>query len=411
MPVRPSVRDDDATVVIRRPPPPRPGRRGPWLVGGGAAALAVLLLAAVWGLWLRPAPPPLPPHVAPPAVRPAPPPVVAPPARHRAAGRGAARSPHRPLLRRRSPPPPAPFAIATADEAAIRDHVATALTVFRFAPDPRIVVLDFPTLHEQGAMLNRVAALVEKAGLPRDRVLDDAELAAAIKAGGDTPDTYYFGHDYSAAELARFFALADAGHVALDAEEQKLRALLGELGWFAPGATGGLITIPRAPQDEVAALDAAARATILHHELSHGLFFSDPGYAAYVRQFWLTALTERRARRHPHVPRLGGLRHRRRGADVQRGARLPDVHRRPALLQGGESRHDHGAAAATRGGIPARHAAGLAARRAGGGPADLTLIRRRRRRYFASVSTSSSVPATRVPACCAAATAAASSRR
>ena len=57
-------------------------------------------------------------------------------------------------------------------------------------------------------------------------------------------------------------------------------------------ATGGLITIPRAPQDQVAALDAAARATILHHELAHGLFFSDPGYAAYVRQFWLTALTE-----------------------------------------------------------------------------------------------------------------------
>ncbi len=197
-----------------------------------------------------------------------------------------------PVVAPRPAAPPAPFAIAAADEAAIRDHVAATFTVFRFAPDPRIVVLDFPTLHEQGEMLNRVAALVEKAGLPRDRVLDDAALAAAIKASGDTPDTYYFGHDYSAAALARFFALADAEHVALDPEEEKLRALLRQLGWFAPGASGGLISIPRVPQDEIAALDAAARATILHHELSHGLFFSDAGYADYVHRFWLTALTE-----------------------------------------------------------------------------------------------------------------------
>ncbi len=276
------MRDDDATVVMRRPPPPPPpGRRGPWLWGGAAVAVAVVLLAAVWGLWLRPVAPPPPSHIAPPTVRPAPPQVVAPPA--------TAPPVTAPKV---VAPPPAPFPIVTAAEAAIRDHLATTLTVFRFAPDPRIVVLDFPTLHQQGQMLNRVAALVEKGGLPRDRVLNDAELAAAIMASGDTPDTYYFGHDYSAGALVRFFALADAEHVALNPEEERLRALLGELGWFAPGVQAGLITIPRAPQEEVAALDAAARATILHHELSHGMFFSDPAYAAYVRQFWLTALTE-----------------------------------------------------------------------------------------------------------------------
>ena len=95
--------------------------------------------------------------------------------------------------------------------------------MFRFAADPRIVVLDFPTLRQQGAMLNRVASLIEKAGLPRDRVLNDAELDAAIRAGGDTLETYYYGHDYPAAALVRFFALADAAHVALDPEEQRLR--------------------------------------------------------------------------------------------------------------------------------------------------------------------------------------------
>jgi hypothetical protein len=35
-----------------------------------------------------------------------------------------------------------------------------------------------------------------------------------------------------------------------------------------------------------------ARATILHHELSHGAYFTDPAYAAYARDFWLNVLTE-----------------------------------------------------------------------------------------------------------------------
>ncbi len=264
--MRPSIPDDDATIRVGAAAAGT-ARNVRWALAGAGAAVAVGLLA-VWILWPRPAPPPPPA-----AARSAPPTAAAP----------AAPAP---------PAPPAPVPVVTADEAAIRDHVATTLTAFRFAPDPRIVVLDFPTLHEQGAMLNRVAALTEKAGLPRDRVLDDAALATAIKASGDTPDTYYFGHDYGATELRRFFALADAAHIALGPEEQKLRALLGRLGWFAPHTMGGMISVPRVPQAEVAALDAAARATILHHELAHGLYFSDSGYAAYVRQFWASMLTE-----------------------------------------------------------------------------------------------------------------------
>ena len=34
---------------------------------------------------------------------------------------------------------------------------------------------------------------------------------------GDTPDTFYYGHDYRAEDVVRFFALADRDHVALDA--------------------------------------------------------------------------------------------------------------------------------------------------------------------------------------------------
>jgi hypothetical protein len=235
----------------------------------GAALLG--LVAALWILWPRPSPLPQPSAVPQPpaAANPAP----APPARVTAPA---------------APAAPA-FDIRTANETAIRDNVADTLTVFRFAANPNIIVLDFPTLLQQGLMLDRVAALQEKAGLPRDRVLTDAELDAAIRQRGDTIATFYYGHDYSAAALVRFFELADRQHIALNEQEEKLRALMRQLGWFAPGAQGGLISIPRVGADPNVTM--SARAAILRHELSHGEFFSDPAYAAYVRDFWRTDLT------------------------------------------------------------------------------------------------------------------------
>jgi hypothetical protein len=192
-----------------------------------------------------------------------------------------------------SPPPAAPkapaFAVGFADEAAILADPAEHLSLFRFAGDPRIVVLDFPALTPQGRMFNRVAALTEKAGLPRDRVLSDDELEAAIRAAGDTAATFYYGHDYPAAALVRFFALADRDHVALDADEERLRGLLRQLGWFDANADGALISLSREGADPD--ITASARAAILHHELSHGAFFVDPAYAEYTRNFWRTALT------------------------------------------------------------------------------------------------------------------------
>ena len=71
---------------------------------------------------------------------------------------------HRWRRRRWSAPAAAPeFQIKTATEDEIGQHIPTALTVFRFADNPHILVLDFASLHEQGKMLNRMAAFVEKA--------------------------------------------------------------------------------------------------------------------------------------------------------------------------------------------------------------------------------------------------------
>jgi hypothetical protein len=185
----------------------------------------------------------------------------------------------------------APVDIITANEQEIVRHVPTTLSVFRFASNPRILVLDFASLTEQGKMLNRVAAFTEKAELPHDRVLTEEEMRTAIRDRGDTAETFYFGHDYAAAALVRFFGVADQDGVELNAQEQMLRALLRQEGWLAPGVNAAVISIPAVGADP--RITAAVRAGILRHELSHGEFFSDPRYAAYVGDFWFGELTPR----------------------------------------------------------------------------------------------------------------------
>lgn len=226
------------------------------------------------GIWLpHPAP-----RIAPPVSPSVPPAPVAPPT---------------PAPQVVAPPAVAPtpaYPIRTASEADILVDAPEQLAIFRFAPNPHVLVLDFPSLRQQGEMLNRIAALVEKAGQPRDRVLTDPELAAAIRAAGETVESYYYGHDYRAADLARFFALADRDHVQLTREEEQLRGLLRQEGWLSPGAVAALISIPRLGAEKF--IDEAARATILHHELSHGEYFTDPDYAGFTRRFWHTVMTD-----------------------------------------------------------------------------------------------------------------------
>ncbi len=262
---------DDATVVLRRPASPPP-RRSRW---PAALGLSALLLAAGVGVWSwyqgRPQRAPLPPaglqHAAP----------VAP--RHVALVAG-------PL--------------------AILENRAQTLTVFRLEPNHAIVVLDFPTLLQQGRMLNRVAALVEKAGLPRDRVLDDVALAGAIFERGESVESFYFGHNYRASDLVRFFTLAAAQGVALNDEEKRLAAILDDLGIAPRGPEGlprlaeeaAIVTVPglaaAAPERGVAfPIDASVREAILRHELSHGEFFTNKAYADHVAAWWRERLSPR----------------------------------------------------------------------------------------------------------------------
>ena len=258
--------DDDDTVRLDLPRKKQPlvTTRRAWFAAAGLVGAGCL--AGGVRLYLTPAPAP-PPAVAPPA----PTPVIAQP----------------PPL---APTPVREFVIRAATEAEILHHTGgTGMTVFRFAGDHRVLVLDFPTLVQQGMMLDRVAALIEKAGAPRNRVLTEDELLTTIRAGGDTVATYYYGHDYSAGSLQRFFDLVDREEIALEPDEQILRRLLRQEGWLEPGVHRGLISIPAVGSN--ADITLSARRTILHHELSHGVFFSDPDYASFVQRFWDTTLT------------------------------------------------------------------------------------------------------------------------
>jgi hypothetical protein len=168
-------------------------------------------------------------------------------------------------------------------EAEILDHAARETTVFRLIANPRILVIDYPDLAAQGRAMNRVAAFVEKADTPKDRVLDDAELAAAIQRSGDTAETYYFGHDYRARDLARFFELADRDRQALNPNEEFLRHLLLQEGLLAADAVAAVLTVPRVDGETI---DRRSRSVILRHELAHGEYFTNQAYVAFARRAW-----------------------------------------------------------------------------------------------------------------------------
>jgi hypothetical protein len=173
-------------------------------------------------------------------------------------------------------------AVPLANETALLSAPGGTFSLWRFQPAPRIVVAIFPSLHAQALALNRVAAFVEKAGAPRNHVLNDEALIAAIGAAPDGFDTYYYGHDYRAADLARFYAEAGQDGVALNDAEQRLKSRLESAGFFT-GAAQALITVPPPGPGP---LDGRARSAILDHELSHGAYFTESSYANYVATFW-----------------------------------------------------------------------------------------------------------------------------
>jgi hypothetical protein len=241
---------EDDTVRLPRPGAARPARAG--LLRSAAALGAIgAAMAATWA-WMgaAPAPPPVPPPLAP----------------------VAALAPAVPLLA----------------EAELLALAPDRPSLLRLRENPGVFVLLFPDLATQGAAMNRAAALVEKAGLPRDRLLDGAELAAAIARSGDTAETWYLGHDYRSADLARFFALAERDRVALTEAEQWLREQFATAAALAGPVPFALVSAanPGGP------MDAEMRRAVLRHEIGHGHYFTLPGFAEHVQAAWRHGFSE-----------------------------------------------------------------------------------------------------------------------
>lgn len=192
-----------------------------------------------------------------------------------------------------APPPTIPDRLAQSppgrSETEILAQRADTLIVGRFGPNQQILVLDFPSLTAQGLAFNRMAAFIEKRGMPRDRVLTDQELADALLLDNSDVATYYYGHDYRAEDVRRFFATARKQNLALGRAEQELYAILDREGMLAVSANTTVISIPREGSDPF--VDASGRASLLRHELSHGEYFTNPIYASFVRRFWSDEMT------------------------------------------------------------------------------------------------------------------------
>jgi hypothetical protein len=173
--------------------------------------------------------------------------------------------------------------------------------------NPNVLVICFPKLLEQGVTMNRLAAYLEKASAPRDRLLNDAELKSFIAHAGDLPETFYLGHDYRMSDVARFFDRAQQQQLTLQAQERRLLVTLIEAGYLknsapyevAEAADGAkaLITVSQlTPTDlrlmNFAQNDKVLGAAILAHEMGHGEFLTREAYHQQSWSFWKSALTE-----------------------------------------------------------------------------------------------------------------------
>ena len=240
-----------APTPAQIPPPATRGRRTLLLAGGAGLAAVAGGLGGWWALAPAPAPAPEP---------------------------------------QRPPPQPRPvvFAPPLLDTQGLLAHVARVPTVLRWSFNPLVWMLDFPSLESQGRALNRAAALLEKAGTPRDRVLDDAALAAAIAADRRTAENWYLGHNYRGSELRRMATLAARDGVALNPLEAWVveQAELARL--VEPSRDCAILSVPATG----AHVDAGMRAAILRHELGHGQFFTLPLFAAHVTRVWSQGFTD-----------------------------------------------------------------------------------------------------------------------
>ena len=154
--------------------------------------------------------------------------------------------------------------------------------IFRWNALPEVLIFDTANYAIQDEMFRRLAYYTEKAGF-RGTVWSDAELGGRYG---------YHAHDYTAADLARFFTDAERAGVQLNARELWLRDFLARervirasagqgaaAAWQAGTGAGAVLSISQeSPPSQ--------RALLLRHEAAHGVYFVRAGYREEIAAIW-----------------------------------------------------------------------------------------------------------------------------
>jgi hypothetical protein len=174
------------------------------------------------------------------------------------------------------------------------------IELFTITDRPGLYVMHASSLAEQGAMFARIVALFERMDMPRDRVSSMVAMTRYARRFGEDLAGLTAGNNFSAAEIAHFFDIANRQHAVLTEGEIALRTILVRWGliheesgtWKARSEQDFLITIPGlGPAPGGITINEAMRAAILSHELGHWQFFSDSAYASACRAFWWSDLS------------------------------------------------------------------------------------------------------------------------
>lgn len=182
------------------------------------------------------------------------------------------------------------------NEEEIAARRAPGFDAYRLRGNDRTVVLDFPSVREQGQAFGRIVLFIERHGAPRNRVLSMAEADDWLARNGQRLYTLTYGNNFRTEELARFFNAVRRQGDRLTPDEKFLHDWLLRMQLLRPdgrdvtaGAAAIVITVPQPSTVDGCApctVLAEHRAAILSHELAHARFTTDDAYQARVLRFW-----------------------------------------------------------------------------------------------------------------------------
>lgn len=188
------------------------------------------------------------------------------------------------------------------DEEEIAARRAPGFDAYRLRGNNRTVVLDFPSLREQGLAFGRIVLFIERDGAPRNRVLSMAEADAWLSRNGHRLYTLTYGNNFRTEELARFFNAVRRQGDRLTPDEKflhdwllRVQLLRADGRDLASAADAVVITVPQPSRVDgcvPCTVLTEHRAAILSHELAHARFATSEAYQSRVLRFWAREMSD-----------------------------------------------------------------------------------------------------------------------